>query len=110
MARKNYFSNISGTACALGLVLSTTYSNSTIPLNLVELPHKTLVENYNEINASEPYGKYGNHYILTDYSYRTLENEAEDWFGSMREATPEEQQSVKDYIESISVDTGVKFF
>lgn len=28
----------------------------------------------------------------------------------MREATPEEQQSVNDYIESISISTGVKFF
>lgn len=28
----------------------------------------------------------------------------------MREATHEEQQSVNDYVESISVDTGVKFF
>ena len=53
---------------------------------------------------------YENNYIMTDYSYRTLERDAEDLFGPMREATQEEQKSVEDYIESISVNTGVKFF
>lgn len=39
-----------------------------------------------------------------------IERKAENWFGPMREATHEEQQSVEDYVESISVNTGVKFF
>lgn len=39
-----------------------------------------------------------------------IEKEAENWLGPMREATHEEQQSVENYIKSISVNTGVKFF
>ena len=38
------------------------------------------------------------------------EKEAENWLGPMREATHEELQSVEDYVKSISVNTGVKFF
>lgn len=39
-----------------------------------------------------------------------LEKEAEDLFGPMREAAKEEQKSVRKYIESISKNTGIRFF
>ena len=39
-----------------------------------------------------------------------LEQEAENLFGSMREATKEEQKTVREYVESISENTGVRFF
>ena len=39
-----------------------------------------------------------------------LEKEANALFGTMRDATPEEQASVNKYIKSISKNTGVKFF
>lgn len=36
--------------------------------------------------------------------------EAEELFGEMREATPEEQQSIDNYLKSISTPTGVNLF
>lgn len=39
-----------------------------------------------------------------------LENEAKQLFGNMRDATKEEQESVKNYINKISTDTDVNFF
>lgn len=48
--------------------------------------------------------------VIFPPEYRILEKDAENWLGPMREATHEEQQSVEDYVESISVNTGVKFF
>lgn len=40
----------------------------------------------------------------------SLEKEAEQLFGEMRDATPEEQQAVRDYIKSISTMTGVNYY
>lgn len=42
--------------------------------------------------------------------YTRLEKEANALFGTMRDATPEEQASVNKYIKNISKNTGVKFF
>ena len=36
--------------------------------------------------------------------------EAEELFGKMRDATPEEQQNIDEYIKSISMPTGVNLF
>ena len=36
--------------------------------------------------------------------------EAEELFGNMRDATPEEQQRINEYIKSISIPTGVNLF
>ena len=36
--------------------------------------------------------------------------EAEELFGKMRDATPEEQQNIDEYIKSISIPTGVNLF
>ena len=36
--------------------------------------------------------------------------EAEELFGVMRDTTPEEQQSIDEYIKSISIPTGVNLF
>ena len=39
-----------------------------------------------------------------------VEKEAMDLFGTMRDATIEEQNAIDRYLDSISVDTGVNFF
>ena len=39
-----------------------------------------------------------------------VEKEAMDLFGTMRDATIEEQNTIDRYLDSISVDTGVNFF
>lgn len=39
-----------------------------------------------------------------------LIEEAKELFGEMRDATPEEQQSINEYIKSISIPTGVNLF
>lgn len=42
--------------------------------------------------------------------FRSLRKESLELFGSMREATEEEIDSVRQYIDSISVDTGINVF
>ncbi len=39
-----------------------------------------------------------------------LDKYVKELFGNMRDATEEEKQSVKNYVDSISIDTGVNFF
>ena len=46
---------------------------------------------------------------LNDMPNKMIE-EAEELFGEMREATPEEQQSIDNYLKSISTPTGVNLF
>lgn len=47
--------------------------------------------------------------VLNDMPNKIIE-EAEELFGEMREATPEEQQSIDNYLKSISTPTGVNLF
>lgn len=47
---------------------------------------------------------------MIDNNKRKLENEAEQLFGNMRNATKKEQESVNDYINKISTDTDINFF
>lgn len=46
---------------------------------------------------------------LDDMPNKMIE-EAEEIFGNMRDATPEEQQNIDEYIKSISTPTGVNLF
>ena len=110
MEPKKLFPNISETVVVAGLLVVPTDLNYTLPVNYQRVSNKLPKEYVYEFNRTDPNMEYENNYIMTDYSYRTLERDAEDLFGPMREATQEEQKSVEDYIESISVNTGVKFF
>ncbi len=110
MEQKNFVRNISGTACVLGLALSTMSANSTMVVN-VNSNYEIQKANYSYYDESltNP--------LAVDFSniYKTnlptrLEKEANTLFGEMRNATPEEQESINKYIKSISRDTGVNFF
>ncbi len=107
MEQKGFIKNISGTVCVLGLALSTVSMNSTMIINgTYKIPNANY--SYNE-NSSNPIDiEINNIYRQKDGS--RLENIATELFGSMRDATQEEQASVNNYIESISKDTGVNFF
>lgn len=110
MEQKNFVRNISGTACVLGLVLSTMSVNSTVVVN-VHGDHEIKKANYSYYNESSinPLAVDVSNIYETNLSTR-LEKEANALFGEMRNATPEEQESINRYIKSISRDTGVNFF
>lgn len=109
MEQKNILNNISGTVFVVGLVLSTMNLNSTM-----------LIDGYKKADVDYSFYSYDksptNFYNVTSYNYietrevSQLEAEATSLFGTMRDATPEEQESVNNYIKSISRKTGVNFF
>lgn len=110
MEQKNFVRNISGTACVLGLALSTMNVNSTMVVNInnnYEL-QKAIYSYYDESSTKLMPVDVSNIYELKQVT--RLEEEAGKLFGEMRNATPEEQASVNKYIKSISKDTGVNFF
>lgn len=53
-----------------------------------------------------------NYFTLSHYNsgFVSIEREAFELFGSMRDATNEERASVRRYIQDISINTGVNFF
>ena len=108
MEQKGSIRNISGTACVLGLALSTMSVNSTMVVNgNYEVPKANY--NYYDETSTNPFSVE----ISNVYEQKTstrLEDEAKVLFGSMRDATSEEQASVNNYIKSIAKDTGVNFF
>lgn len=112
MEQKELWKNITGTACVLGLALSTMSINSTKVVRMInDLP----VANYGYIDEQAHnstnnvfYSEPKNVYVENKATH--LETEAEALFGKMRAATAEESASVNSYIRSISKDTGVNFF
>lgn len=110
MEQKNFLKNVSGTVCVVGLALSTMSLNSTM---VVDGDYKIPSANYSYYNYNEsstnPYNIANNIYLESN-SVTKLEAEASALFGTMRDATAEEQEGVNNYIKSISKDTGVNFF
>ncbi len=112
MERKDVWKNITGTACVLGLALSTMSINSTqivgsisdVPIASYGYMDEPTYNLYNNMLYSET----SNIYVENQTNH--LEAEAEFLFGKMRVATAEESASVNNYIRSISKDTGVNFF
>ncbi len=111
MEQKNFIRNISGTACLLSFALSTISANSTIPVNIND-NYKIQIANhryYDDKYLTNPFKIDVNNIYKTNSSTR-LEKIANELFGEMRDATPEEQASINNYIKKISKDTGVNFF
>jgi len=112
MEQKDLWKNITGTACVLGLTLSTMSINSTqlagtisdVPIANYGYMDEQAYNSTNNVLCSDA----GNVYVENKTTY--LEAEAESLFGKMRAATAEESASVNNYIRSISKDTGVNFF
>ena len=110
MEQKDFLRNISGTACLVSIALSAMSMNTTMVINgdykIPDINYS--VHDFAE-NASKSYGNLdNNHYEINSES--RLMAEAEFLFGTMRDATPEEQDGVNKYIRSISKDMGVNFF
>lgn len=108
MEQKSFIKNMSGTACVLGLALSTMSVNSTMVVNTnYEVP-KANYSYYDESPTSIYATEISN--IYEQKAPTRLDGETKALFGTMRDATPEEQASVSNYIKSIAKDTGVNFF
>jgi len=106
----NFVRNISETACVVSLALSTMSINSTMLVNVNsnhEAP-KAIYSYYDESSTNLLKADVSNVYEISQST--RLEKEANMLFGELRDATPEEQASINDYIKSISKDTGVNFF
>ncbi len=110
MEQKNFVKNISGTACVLGLALSTMSVNGTMLVNINNNfePQRAIYSYYDESSTNLTSVDVSNIYELKQVT--RLEKEAGELFGEMRNATPEERASIDKYIKSISKDTGVNFF
>lgn len=107
MEQKGFMRNISGTVCVLGLALSTVGVNSTMVVNVdYKIPEANYSYHTETTNLFS--GEVSN--IYEQKATTKLEDEAKALFGTMRDATPEEQASVNSYIKSIAIDTGVNFF
>lgn len=111
MEQSGFLKNISETACVIGLALSTMSLNSTMVVDGdYKIPNSAYsYYNYNE-NATNPYKIVEGHTYFEQKSATRLEEETGKVFGTMRDATAEEKESVNKYIKSISKDTGVNFF
>lgn len=111
MEQKSFLKNLSGTACVIGLALSTMSLNSTLVVEGNYIPQSA---NYNYYNLGEnstiPFKSVASNIYVEQKPTTRLEVEATSLFGTMRDATPEERASVNNYIKSISKDTGVNFF
>lgn len=109
MEQNGLIRNISGTVCVIGLALSTINVNSTMVINGdYNIPY--VGNSYFNENSSAPYSFVDSNIYFDRKSSNRLEEEANALFGSMRNATMEEQESVNKYIKSISKETGVNFF
>ena len=107
MEQGRLIKGISNTVCVLGIALSTLNINSTMIIGLNYEPTNIQNTNYgtNSLNALTTSNN-----IYKNEAGTRLDREAISLFGDMREATPEEMESVNNYIDSISKDTGVNFF
>lgn len=112
MEQHDLWRNLTGTACVLGLAITSLSINSTPVVESLSGPS---VANYSVIdkqayNSSTNFinTEINNNYVECKDS--RLEAEAENLFGRMRVATAEESESVNNYVKSISKNTGVNFF
>ena len=110
MEQKELLLNLTGTICVIGMALSTMSFNSTNTTQLIdnEPTSKYFFYNDQEINSTvTAIIDDSNHSVKSD---NRLLSFAESIFGSMRDATELEANSVNSYVDSISIDTGVSFY
>lgn len=112
MEQRDLWKNLTGTACVLGLALTSMNINSTPVVASLSgsVPASYCVIDEQAYNSSIHYMNAGAGNIYTGRKSDKLEAEAESLFGKMREATAEESASIENYVKSISKDTGVNFF
>lgn len=108
MEYSNFLKNISGTACVIGLAISSMNINGTMVVDgNYQMPsaHYAAIDDVTSSNVRID----SNNYYTKENTSR-LENEARRIFGTMRDADADEKESVNSYIKGISKDTGVNFF
>lgn len=111
MVQDNLLKNITGTACIVGLAVSMMNINSTMRIegNDLQKSNYSFMEDSANMSINSVLGS-GVENIYIQNSERRLETEAQELFGMMRVATKEEKESVRNYVNSISKDTGVSFY
>lgn len=112
MERSMFGKNMTGVVYALGIaVLGASINNTPIVDNTYNL-NNTYYENYKEYSNASLIAHSDNYYYLDYYhgGFNSIEKEAYDLFGAMRDATNEEKASVRRYIQGISINTGINFF
>ncbi len=112
MGQKIFWRNLTGTACALGLAFSVNV-NSTMLINEdgnVKMPKANQTFLHETTSNSRMGGISTESNIYVQQSLGKLEEETRSLFGTMRDATSQEQQAVSDYLSNIAIDTGVNFF
>lgn len=112
MEQKNVIKNVTSTALAIGLSFSIAGNgNGTMLINGNDYFMKKH-NGYEEVRHlpinSAVQKNIDNIYIQP--KTRNLDKTAQELFGTMRDATKEERESVDNYIKSISKNTGVNFF
>lgn len=108
MEQRKFIKNISGSVCAIGVVLSTMNTNSTM---VIDGDFKFKKASYSYYTPTTiPFISVNNVYEQRNSNSTRLMNEATALFGKMRDATVDEQESINKYIQSISKSTGVNFF
>lgn len=111
MEHSQLIKNMTSVAYALGIALLGVSINSTPIVATPNSLDSGYFEDYKDYsNASIMI--YSNNYYTNYYhnGFKSIEKEAFDLFGSMRDATNNERASVSRYIKGISVNTGVNFF
>jgi len=106
---KGLISSISETVCVLGIAISTMSLTTTIIVssNGYDVPK---IENTFFLENSLSFDEELNDNIYEQEKLTQIEREAMALFGTMRDATIEERESIDTYIKSISIKTGVNFF
>ncbi|OQB48422.1 MAG: hypothetical protein BWY02_01799 [bacterium ADurb.Bin157] len=111
MKQNDCFRDLTGTICVVGLAcLSHIGINNTSPIRSENPPIWRAKTSYCDKNLSGPSFLLDIGNIYKQQSKTKLEKEAIALFGSMRDATSSERNDVKQYIDSISTDTGFNFY
>ena len=114
MKQKDYWKNLTETMCVVGMAISSMNYNTTPILAPVNNNSNSNYKSYAYYKYTDSACVYTMNKQQANFFKRkgknTIIKEAESLFGTMREATYEEQASVNRYINSISKETGIDFF
>lgn len=112
MEQREIWKNVTGTAFVLGLAITSMSFNGTqvisSPSEIPSAIYGTIDER--SYNAASNLLQIETNNVYVEKKRNHLEEEAEQLFGPMRQATDQESASVNNYVRSISKDTGVNFF
>lgn len=102
--------DVANTVLAAGITFSVVSSTPIVTCQDNFLPQNAYYAEANNLGISNSSYNYLKSNVYYGQKLSKIENEAQELFGNMRDATKEELQSVNDYISSISKETGVDFW